>query len=250
MEIIEIGSGKASKKKKSDDDVTIDVTRQKTEEKQEDNNEDYEYKNRAWRKFQMASIMMNGNYPFFADLLYTMRVLMTYRVPTMATDGYRLMFNPKFVLEELDKDELVFVITHELMHCILNHMTRRGGRDPINWNTAGDYAINMLIDNGSGNKQNVIGKKPASALWDEKYKNMTTEQIYDMLKLKPKAKNEDEDDNESDDTPREPEVGDYVQKKTSKSSYGVITQILADGTYEVEDVTRQEVEDFFNSLKY
>lgn len=150
------------------------------ENKQENDNSP-EYKERAWKKFRRAIMTIVNKYGFFADLLFNMKVLMTYEVETMATDGTYILWNPRFVIEELEQDEVVFVICHELMHCMLMHMSRRGIKDPLIWNYAGDYAINILLKNDSGDVNEQVGTMPKEALWEKKYQYMSADQIYDIL---------------------------------------------------------------------
>ncbi len=108
---------------------------------------------------------------------------------TMAVDGKSMFYYPPFVRKCTDR-ELEGVVAHECMHCCFQHFSRRGNRDPVGFNIAGDYVINLdLIDAGftlpgkplswgqlmSGNKAENI------YLYDPKFKGVNTETIYDML---------------------------------------------------------------------
>lgn len=93
--------------------------------------------------------------------------------PTMATDGVSIFFNTDFC-GTLSEEELAFVLAHELLHCVLGHMDRRGGRERIRWNLAVDYATNLLlVDAGM--------TLPAGALYYRGFHWMTAEQIYEVL---------------------------------------------------------------------
>jgi predicted metal-dependent peptidase len=89
------------------------------------------------------------NHPFFGTLALHLRVQelpdtdATWRggKPTMAVDGRTLFYSRSFV-DSLTFPELLGVVAHEVMHCALMHMTRRNGRDVLEWNIAADYAIN------------------------------------------------------------------------------------------------------------
>ena len=81
---------------------------------------------------------------FFATLVLRLQPRPDWDVPTIATDGRLLEYNPEFVTG-LAPDELVGVLAHEVMHCALAHPVRRGGRDPMLWNIACDLAINPLL---------------------------------------------------------------------------------------------------------
>jgi len=205
---------------------------------------------KAWKKFKFALITLSNKHPFFSDVLYEMKVLMSYKVPTMATDGTAVIFNPKFLLNELDGgdpndcQETVFVIAHEIMHVILNHMQRsrdlkiESKKDHWDWNVAGDYAINILLDDGLGNP---IGKKPEMALWDKKLINLSTDVIYNKIKNdkdKPEVPPMPPEPGD-DDSVQEPQVGDYIRTKKGKT-FGKITKIYADGTFDYDVVTKEE----------
>jgi predicted metal-dependent peptidase len=85
---------------------------------------------------------------FFATLALRLVPVADRSVPTMATDGRRLLYHPDFVLG-LSKDERVGVLVHEVMHCALAHFARRAGRDLGTWNVACDLAVNpLLLDAG------------------------------------------------------------------------------------------------------
>ena len=95
-------------------------------------------------KLLAARTSLMWDHPFFAALamqLETIDATDDPRIDTMATDGKRLYVHGPFV-ESLKKDELVFVLAHEVMHNALQHHIRRQARDPSLWNIAADYCIN------------------------------------------------------------------------------------------------------------
>jgi predicted metal-dependent peptidase len=92
---------------------------------------------------------------------------------TMATDGYYVYVDTGFCAS-LDEDELMFVFAHEVLHCVLGHIDRRGERDRERWNWAIDYATNaLLVEAGM--------KMPQLGLYSRDYHGMTAEEIYDRL---------------------------------------------------------------------
>jgi predicted metal-dependent peptidase len=118
------------------------------------------------------------DYPFFGSLALSMPFVVTDEVPTAATDGTQVLFNPDFV-DKLDHKELLFLVAHEVMHPVFDHHTRRGSRDTKLWNIAGDYVINYLL------VQEQVGKMPQKGLYDAtiyKEGNGNTDTIYDLLK--------------------------------------------------------------------
>ena len=67
--------------------------------------------------------------PLFTHILFSMlntrngelAATFTEEVPWAATDGKNLILNPKRFFSEFTLDERVFVVAHEILHCILNH---------------------------------------------------------------------------------------------------------------------------------
>src|SRR5947209_1231383 len=57
---------------------------------------------------------------FFACLALRLRPVVAWDVPTMATDGTVLEYNPAFAAG-LTPDELLGVVAHEVLHCALGH---------------------------------------------------------------------------------------------------------------------------------
>lgn len=110
--------------------------------------------------------------PFFGTLALRLK-LVAGSVPTMATDGSRIVYNPAFV-EQLQPAQLEGTLAHEILHCALGHQCRRGERDPELWNQAADFAINpILLGNGL--------TLPAGALIDPAFNNLSAEEIYNRL---------------------------------------------------------------------
>ena len=97
---------------------------------------------------------------------------------TMATDGYYIYINTGFC-ETLSEEEIAFVFAHEVLHCALGHIDRRGGREREQWNSAIDYATNaLLVDAGM--------QMPERGLYSRDYHGMTAEEIYDRLSVDPR----------------------------------------------------------------
>ncbi len=97
--------------------------------------------------------------PFFAVYAFDqMQIIETDEVPTAATDGLRILVNPDF-FADMQLSERVFVMAHEILHGIYQHMARgkgyadRGfGPDLKPWNhtkynQAADYIINDALTN-------------------------------------------------------------------------------------------------------
>ena len=125
------------------------------------------------RRIQKARTTLVLDHPFFGSLLFRLRDRECRSIPTMATDGLSLYYNPDFV-ETLNAATLAGTLAHEVMHPALHHHVRRSGRDPRRWNMACDYAINpLLVDAGLN--------LPEGVLLDNRFRGMSAEQIYNLL---------------------------------------------------------------------
>jgi predicted metal-dependent peptidase len=124
------------------------------------------------QKLTRARVQLLLTQPFFGTLCLKLKLLPR-SLPTMATDGSRIVYNPAFV-DQLKPAELEGVLAHEVLHCALGHQCRRGDRDPELWNQAADFAINpILFGNGF--------TLPEGALLDPAFNNLSAEEIYARL---------------------------------------------------------------------
>jgi len=112
---------------------------------------------------------------FFSCLLLELTRSYTDEIPTMATDGVRLLINPEFV-STLDDAEIRGVFVHEVLHNALGHPWRKGDRNHQKCNMAMDYAINLEIDHYINTGARLA--LPKGARLDQKYRGMSWEQIY------------------------------------------------------------------------
>lgn len=113
--------------------------------------------------------------PAFGGLVSKLKFIYTFKISTQATDGYYLLVNPQFTYN-LDLTGKVFVMAHEVMHCVLQHMRRGKGHDREKSNIAADYEVNStlaLLDLIRGETILKIG-----GLYDKKYDNWGYEKIY------------------------------------------------------------------------
>ena len=95
---------------------------------------------------------------------------------TAATDGRKFYYNSKFITL-LKPKEVEFLVAHEVLHVVYDHMGRRGERDPQIFNIANDYAVNADL------KRHKVGQFITSvpALYEQKYDGKSSEEIYDDL---------------------------------------------------------------------
>lgn len=114
--------------------------------------------------------------PYFGAFINKLLPVYTFMIPTQAVDGKHLFINPQFTAN-LDLTGKVFVMAHEIMHCVLNHIRRGKGHDPEKSNVAADYEVNITLEEMKLVKADVI--KKLEALYDPKYAGWGYEKIYD-----------------------------------------------------------------------
>lgn len=120
------------------------------------------------------TLFMRPDSVFLTTILFSLKTSFSDSVATACTDGLSLLINPEFFMK-LDSKERVFLLAHEAYHVAFQHMCRLGTRNFRIWNMACDYVINYMLVNIS--KMKMI----EGALYNEKYKDMSSEEIYDHL---------------------------------------------------------------------
>ena len=128
-------------------------------------------------KLAKAKTSLILEHPFVGTVALNMPFELSEDIPTAATNGKRVLFNPAFI-SDLTDEELKFLVAHECMHPMLEHNFRRGERDQRKWNQAADYVINKLLVDEK------IGKMPAMGLLDDNIYNAgkgTSDGIYNIL---------------------------------------------------------------------
>lgn len=123
-----------------------------------------------------ARVSLLFNQPFFGNLATRMQLIDASKwCKTAATDGRNLYYNREFI-KALTPDELVFLISHEVLHCVYDHLGRKGGREHKLWNMANDYIVNYTL------VKERLGDMPKGGLYDDKYTDeMTSEEVYRLL---------------------------------------------------------------------
>lgn len=120
----------------------------------------------------------------YAGLTMIGNVIMSDAVPTAGTNGRDVMFNPEFV-EGLTQQQVVGLIMHEDGHKLYQHGSaweRIRKEDPMLYNCAADYVINIEINDLAQKYSNFIAMPAEDALVDEKYRGWSTAEVYADLK--------------------------------------------------------------------
>ena len=125
----------------------------------------------------VARVGLLLRHPFFGNMATRLRIKEADDwVPTAAVDGRNLYFNTQF-FNAMDNKEIEFVIAHEILHCVFDHLTRRDDRDPQIYNIAADYIVNnLLVRDRIGNKPKLI-----DCFQDFKYDGWSSEAVYDDI---------------------------------------------------------------------
>jgi predicted metal-dependent peptidase len=132
------------------------------------------------RELSRAKIHLMGNPDsvFFTTVCFHLKHIFSEETNTACTDGINIYYNPKFFIG-LSKEERVFLLLHETLHCAYLHCVRGLNYDRQTFNIAADHVINLqLIDRGF--------KMPAMGLADPQYKGLAVEQVYKLLLSEPK----------------------------------------------------------------
>jgi predicted metal-dependent peptidase len=102
-------------------------------------------------RIMAAKIIAQARWPYLSTLLFSLRIVETVDLPTLAVDaGWRMYYNPEFVLEQTP-EVLATMVLHEAMHCVSKHSERfkalgRHDSSHDTWNLAGDANINEILD--------------------------------------------------------------------------------------------------------
>jgi predicted metal-dependent peptidase len=127
-------------------------------------------------KIVVARVGLLLRHPFFGNMATRMKLVdASDWLPTAATDFRNFYFNRDF-FEKMTPRQVEFVVAHEILHCVYDHMMRNEGRDKQVWNIAADYCVNGIL------KRDRIGDDPpVKFFYDRKYDNWSAEQVYDEI---------------------------------------------------------------------
>jgi predicted metal-dependent peptidase len=128
-------------------------------------------------KIVVARIGLLLRHPFFGNMATRLKIEAADDwLMTAAVDGRKLYFNTQF-FHAMDNKEVEFVIAHEILHMVYDHLGRRDSRNPLLYNIAADYIVNnLLVDDRIGKKPKIV-----DCYQDFKYRNWSSEDVYDDL---------------------------------------------------------------------
>lgn len=128
-------------------------------------------------KIIVARVGLLLRHPFFGNMATRLKIQdASDWCKTAATDGRSIFFSREF-FEPLTVKQIEFVIAHEILHNVFDHMGRTEGRNRKVFNIAADYCVNgQLI-------RDRIGEQPPEIkiFHDAKYYGWSAEQVYDDI---------------------------------------------------------------------
>ena len=125
-------------------------------------------------KLLKAKIELMTRSVFISTIALSLRHVITDATSTADVNGTVVRYNPEF-LKRQTVAQFAGLMAHECWHVAFQHLARRGNRDPIIWNCAGDYIINHMLTKAGF-------EIPTAGLLDKKYGDgWSTDKVYDDL---------------------------------------------------------------------
>lgn len=128
-------------------------------------------------KIIVARVGLLLRHPFFGNMATRLKIQDASEwCKTAATDGRHLFYNREF-FGGLTTKQVEFVVAHEILHNVFDHMGRNEDRDRQIFNIAADYCVNgQLI-------RDHIGEQPPEIkiFHDPQHYNKSAEQVYDEI---------------------------------------------------------------------
>jgi predicted metal-dependent peptidase len=122
-----------------------------------------------------ARIGLLLRHPFFGNMATRLKIVAADDwLGTAAVDGRNLYYNTQF-FNAMNNKEIEFVVAHEILHMVFDHMGRRDDRDPMIYNISADYIVNnTLVRDRIGTIPSIV-----QCYQDFKYEDWTSEEVYD-----------------------------------------------------------------------
>lgn len=129
------------------------------------------------------ALMNDPKAMFLYNVCFHLKFVWDDTQPTAAVDGYSMFFNTRFFAEQISHEMRITLLAHETGHVIRDHITRQGNREHKTYNYAGDYVINQELKDAGYTpiKWKLDDGTETEWLQDDRFKDMTTEQVYDIL---------------------------------------------------------------------
>ncbi len=141
----------------------------------EPNAEELGLKKEALTEVESARAQLLIRQPFIGMLAMRMELITVVdsRMPTACTDGSTIYFSAPFLMD-LSNEQRIFLMAHELWHCVFLHFQRKGSRDHQRFNYATDLEVNFMLQEQGFD---VIELLPHKTEW----RGLSAEAIYELL---------------------------------------------------------------------
>lgn len=133
----------------------------------------------AMRRVLVARERVARRTAFFASILFNARLVESDKHGTIWTEGINIYFNPEYV-----KNNDPFIegdILEVVMHCAMQHISRRKYRDLERWNEACDLSIRPLV-------HQFFQQHPELTIGDKRFPDKAAEEIYELLEKQEQKK--------------------------------------------------------------
>ena len=159
---------------------------------------------------------------FLGSLLFSLDFKWNKDIDTVRTNGIVIEWNPDF-FESLDEKTRITVLAHELWHVAYLHAVRIGNRDPKIWNIAADHVINLMLESHNYYMDGF------PYYMDSKYKDWSTEDVYNDLIKNPPTLNSSNGTLANDlDYSSKPDKNDVISKVIAAASTAKLTNSVGD----------------------
>lgn len=163
-----------------------------------------------------SKVFLGSNNAFLSSLMCSMDFVWTRDVPTAATNGEIIWWNPDWFIK-IPEDTRVSVLLHEIWHVGKLHMIRGKDKNKKVWNFACDYRINNDGVNEKPKPWSFVGTEPLINHDFDRHGRMAEEDIYKLLMQNPDQVPDDadlgDDMKEADNEPGDPNkiIGNVVR---------------------------------------
>ncbi len=135
-------------------------------------------RNELYLSLRFLDIALSGlNYQMNLSSLY------------VGTDGEKVLFNPRYLVERYQSDPVLVnrLYLHMLLHCIFRHPFHTGEREEALWGLACDIAVESIVDSLPLKATHLVVSDRRNEMYDELKKDLkvlSAEGIYRVLSEK------------------------------------------------------------------
>ena len=165
--------------------------------------------------------------PLYSSMIVSLKWKFVDQDITAYTNGITITIGTGF-WSKLDTKERLFIMLHEICHILLMHIARfislkSKAKNAEIYNHAADYFINLMLLDDNDNDLFEMPKGDLKGLCDDKYTDMSTDEIYKQLMKDPNTKQQCngigldlKPDKASNDAGNKAEVLDIVKNAVTK----------------------------------